>query len=239
MLGLALQLGIGLGPGGTLFPLSGLNFWVRSDVGVTTSGSNVTGWADVLSGGGLVMTHAGASNTTYAASGGLNNLPKLTLPSSSNKLTCGTSLVSAKSDRTLIVMMQPSGSITSPGDLFTYRQSAPSVCVRYDASAGMVSDESSFNDNGGYTPNTSAHALMFQTSNSGHYVYQLGGVSGGTPSLNTSLETGSAGFILGQGAAGNGHWTGDVYEILHWTRALSVSEIAQVNAYLMNRYGVI
>jgi hypothetical protein len=57
--------------------LSGLKFWVKSDAGVSTSGANVTGWADQSGGGNNLTPKGSASLPIFSATGWNGDTPAI------------------------------------------------------------------------------------------------------------------------------------------------------------------
>lgn len=72
-------MGVGGSRGQAFSPsqLSGLEFWMRSDLGITLAGSNVSDWADQSSNGRNWTQGTAAARPQYFASGGINNRPYL------------------------------------------------------------------------------------------------------------------------------------------------------------------
>ena len=84
---LGLGLGIGLGGGGAHPPRSSPRvspanaLWLRADLGVTTSGGNITTWAD-QSGGGNTATAMVTTQqaTVVTGASGINSQPAVNFP---------------------------------------------------------------------------------------------------------------------------------------------------------------
>jgi lysophospholipase L1-like esterase len=252
--------------GGILAPKSpdsvgSLALWLRSDSGVSTSGSNVTSWSD-RSGSGIIPAFVQASSSaqlTYSASGGIGGLPKLSCPDGTRLMepAVATNLVSAGAARTIFVV----AACTNPagGTLLTFRRSGACAAFAYQSSITSSSISPlywyNYSDgvaiNGQLNPPPSISSPFcstwtFQAENN-IYGQRHNGVKqyvSSQQNSNTALSTsdaGSTGVTLCNRIDAIGlhlGWTGDIYEVIVFSRLLSTTEIRGIEAYISLRYGI-
>ena len=242
---LGLGLGIGLGGGGAssapFVPTSiaGNVLWLRADLGVTTSGGNITTWAD-QSGGGNTATAMVTTQqaTVVTGASGINSQPAVNFPAGAGSVYFKgvSNLVASGSDRTLFVVLKAAPLATV--NLFVFKLLAPTYIVRYDSTADTFSDGATFNDVGTYTADANAHILMAQGHLGSVSPYVLDGatITQTAPHNMTSDSGATAGWSLGASATGTAAYNGLIAEVIVYNSVLNAQNIATVRAYLKGRY---
>lgn len=219
--------------------------WLRSDQGITTSSGTVSQWND-LSGNGLnVVGGGGGFNPAYSASGGVNNLPKLTYTASNQSLSNTTSnVLPAGTTRTVFVVGQLSSSTTG-GTAICFRRGTPFLSLQNFASGGntyVCTDGADSDSNGNIVNSTGTSTAL----NIYSWVYQVGQqivftVNGNPYTINRGTcfsDTSSiTGFVIGNNSNQQA-WKGDIYEVIVFSGTLTANQTAQVQAYLQARYSV-
>jgi hypothetical protein len=218
--------------------------WWRSDLGVTGT-STVTQWND-QSGNGYnltVDTGNGATAPAYSASGGPNNVPRITFSGSSTTGMKNASFLNTGVMDAFIVATTTTSTATSNNFLLDgARAGGGSIQVYQQASANTLA--ASMDGVHVVTLPTVANVPFIAEANlvasSSSSFITLGGgstTSGspGTSATNTDLGVGHASATLtGSSAFG---WAGDIDEIVIFEGVtLSAGQRTQILNYLKNRY---
>jgi hypothetical protein len=224
--------------------LSGLSLWLKADAGVTTSGSDVTAWAD-QSGNGINAETSPGSEPTFV-SNTLNGKPVLRFNGAGQQMalfdviggTAYTIFIVCKNNDNVNGSMffwtsdanygRYIGSITSAG----YNASARNKFILSQNDAGGGEGESIIAWSSTAVNNNYFIGTAIQ--NGGGKAYSNG--SGGVDSLGTFDASNT--FDLIGGYAFGYELDGDVAEIISYNRALSNSERQQVEGYLNAKYAI-
>lgn len=232
--------------------ISGLQYWFKTDAGVTQSLGAVSAWAD-QSGNGRNATASNPNMPVYATNQ-LNGLPSITFsPASSQRMTFGSDvLFTSGSASSVVFVATVTGtgfrgllSLNSPVTnrfftvFFASDASYSDLTWNYVGASGSpvagVRSTTSFTSaasgvivyNGGTTTSTSSWEFY---KNNSSVTVNTSGNGQGTTSLN---------FIgaFGGGTPGS-FYSGPVYEIFGYNSALTSGQRACLKLYITNKWGV-
>jgi hypothetical protein len=223
-------------------PRTGLALWLKGDFGTVLSGSNITQWSD-LSGSSPAnnATQATGANQATLVSSSLNGLPAASFDGSNDSYTLTNQFTDLTTGFSVFAVIKPVGSATRT--LVATANSGPADL----ASLETVNTQGRFNS---YN-NTTSSDVITATSTLTVGKYQIldavhDGAGSATVSINsTALNTGSvqnlrnvarAQNILGADSSTSTFWSGELAEILVYSRALTETERKNVQAYLFTRY---
>lgn len=216
-----------------------------ANTGVTTSGGNVTAWADQSTSGNNVVGTSGSEPTLV--SGAINGNPALSFSGGQSLNNTISSLVGSGADRTVFVVGQLIGgnSTSFGGALLTFRQSAPEMTLLQFGYAGInyvYSDAATLDYFTGneYSTLTSPFVVAYSSLAAGDSLVEtLNGSTIGTvpttPGGTVTSDTGVTGFTVGNNSSSQG-WTGYIGEVLVYNTALSGTDIASVDTYLADHW---
>jgi len=235
---------------------SGLSMWLRTDVGVTSSSGNVSGWADQTSNGNNAFQATGSLKPTLTTNS-VNGKPGITFDGTGHYLRITeTSSLRPSSAMTLIVVSKPKSTSPYYSTVFNrpYRSDTTWNTPYY--SYGLWQTPSNYlytplSTLTGTNPKNLTASLPFDTKNAyvATQVYNgstqslyIDGTLNGSQSVSGNIDyNGTTAIDLAVGASSPYapyYWyTGDVLEILFYSRALTSTEIQQVDAYLADKYG--
>lgn len=239
--GLALPQSLG---GFTPASISGLDLWLRADLGVTLNGSNVSAWAD-QSGNNRNCSQASAP----AQPGGPNPDPQLNgqpalLFSALQSLAGPTALTAGVREIWFVLNLTD----LTAGGIFTNKTTTQwSMHISGTTLlglAGLIWSDGVNNPNN----STLVAPLGVLAPHIYHYIepltpahlsFYLDGSMTNTVSAQLngmSTETGADGYVIGKLGVLNGI-IGKLAEIISYNRFLTVNETTLVNSYLKSRYG--
>lgn len=212
--------------------LSDLKLWLRSDLGVTTSGSNVTAWADQSGSANNATGPASHQPTLNATDAGYNNRPTIQFASASSQyMTLGSP--TPNQPCTLYVV----GESTSGSGLQYFNGNANGACTilintgsSIDWSINALTTRSSSNSTQG---TAQAFAAVFNGASSSFYIN----------SSATNLISGSPGTLdpattsyVGTDNNTTGFLNGKIAEMVVCNTAHSTQTISEVFRYFGNLY---
>ena len=243
-------------------PASGLVLWLKPDAGLTSSGTNVTGWADQTSNHNdatpgstppTVVTNslAGYSAVHFDGSGG-NYLTVADNPSlEPNNYTI---FAVAKEDSigsSQFLLCRPYrstgsfGGWTSP--FASYAAMLDENSSTYLRSYVTTTGGSVDNNGANIYDSTQPHQYSWRYDGANQQAYYAGNTNSAASAATTGnidYSGGSADLVIGlhsstdlRGSASE-PLDGDVYEILVYNRALTDIEMQQAGVYLADKYGV-
>ena len=205
--------------------LSGLRMWLRSDVGVETTGGKVTRWRDQSPNGHDAVQASSAAEPTLtsdAARGfpvmrfdGNDYMPLTSL------ITTGRTVVMALRNSSGGGYCAPLG--TTTGNTYTSGWGRQIWHSSWDP-ASVVNGETWLNGVA-----VDGMVRMYPAANEGLAVL--------TSIATAAVPTEHVGAGFGGGSSPGNFWQGDIAEVLIYDRALSGMERHQVEEYLMRKYG--
>jgi len=224
--------------------LSGLSLWLKSDAGVTLSGSNVTAWADQSGNGNNAA--AGEEFEPTLVANVLNSKPVLRFNGAGQQMA----LTSNIGGTAYTIFIVCKNNDNENGSMFFWatdenygKYIASITSETYNASARnkFILSE---NDAGGgegdsiiawsSTAVNNNYFIGTAMQNGGGKAYSNG--SGGADSLGTFSASNTFDLIGGYGFGYE--LDGDVAEIISYNRAVNSTERQQVEAYLNTKYAI-
>jgi len=226
--------------------LSGLSLWLKADAGVTTSGSNVTAWADQSGNGLNVVPDIVTADISLASSvGKFNNKPAILFGVQNNNGTVGLFNSNPFINKSLFIVY----SLESV-DNFEY-----SVAYENNGFSGQTSDNNGNRQFGGYfnafiSANTLSQIgtpyIRTTISDDGNTIsFFINGTADGNPAGNGFYNSRSEIVIGNGGARGSGPnpsisqpFQGYIAEIVVYNSVLTTPERQQVEGYLSTKYSI-
>ena len=227
-------------------PTSGLSLWLESNEGLAPDGST---WAD-QSGNGHNATALPGQNPTVIP-GAINGLPAVQFSGGQAMSIAGQVITgqqftifavatdattSPAGFREIFSNWDPSNETTS---VFVGTTGFP-VAVRFTDDIGGANDPNHNQTGVGEIANASSPFVLTAVSGSTDAFLNLDGspfYDNGGPLSTRDVST--TGYFLGdQGTANGEFWNGTIEELLVYNGALTPTEIAQAQDYLLSKYGV-
>ena len=220
----------------TAFTRSGLKLWLRADLGMEVSGTNVSQWND-LSGNANNAAQATSANRPVLVTGEVNGKPVVRFDGSNDEMAVPRHTSLEPNNVTVVVVGRHTGggngtiaNVMMKGAAYGFlRMSGTSLRT-------WVSDYTTKYAAATWSSNT--WNVMMQTYNGSLLgLYQNGTLTG---SFNTSgsITYGDLAPLYLGGRDGYYHLQGDLAEIMVFDRALTEAERKDVEAYAYLRYGV-
>lgn len=234
MLADRLRAAAGSGGGPLLPPLTDLELWVRSDVGITKDGSNfVSSWAD-QSGNGRDLTEA--TNKPLWVDSLVNGYPALRFDGANDLLSHITEFLTALPNHIFLILNQVSW--TSTDQIFAGTRAG--IWVRQQgASPTMMVFNSGSGAGNGVSPSIGSFELintLFPSGAAAKMALNDGAYS--TGDATGSGET-MGGIRIGSNSAGTGVFSNiEAAEILAYSAEKVGAELAELQTYVNARYGL-
>ncbi|WP_020402056.1 DUF2341 domain-containing protein [Gracilimonas tropica] len=244
--------------------INGLEVWLRADVGVVTSGSEVVTWQDQSGNNNDFTGVADANNrpTTVASSSFLNNQPAINFAGNGDHFedSDGENYINGSSEFTIFLVLKSDLTNTDRG-LFIAETPATqdkTLTIRYDAAGannngaftnvvktGILADNQanqleSFSD----IQTTNGQIISYQWQSGQTYDIFIDGIlnnpsAAGPPPTGTI--TGSTTAIVGKGGKDapdtqDQSWDGQIAEFIYYDRLLTKPEREGVEDYLSDKY---
>ena len=205
-----------------------LALWLKADVGVTLSGTDVTTWAD-QSGNGKDATASGTARPTYQSSG-INGLPAISFNGTTNRMTGSQVLTTPPATVFAVVQFsvgQEIGSIFQQSGFALYRgfYSGSSTQFRIFNGVNLTSSNTIPNGTAVLLEGIANGASSFLFSNG---VQQASG-DAGTSAISGSYELASN---------GGSPRTMVIAEILVYSTNLGTDDRQSVENYLNTKYSI-
>lgn len=221
--------------------ISGLVDWYRSDLGLSLSGSNVTGWSSQSGSGRSVTQATGGFQPIWNATSGKNSLPGITFDGTDDFLSGTFSPLDGLTEYTMFVVVNHTAdgvAVNATNDQIGDQTYLGSRLVRFGGTLGAGF--------GGFTESLSTY----------HYItYQYDGTQTGSANRMIAFEDGvqktldftiyavspalpTAGTLyVGRFNGGAFNFKGVMQEIIIYSRKLSVAERQAIeNSYIKPRY---
>jgi hypothetical protein len=225
--------------------INGVVLWLRSDVGITLNGSNVSAWADQSGQGNNAAQTTAANQPPFNAATGVRGLPKLSptgthwmtglLPGVGNYtlFAVGSYPSPIVNDALFAAVQDPTFTLDSGFSQFTDSTSATVIGRANQAAGGTVrattTDTTSLGTVGIYST-AAADATSVDLF--------INGVSKGSTTFANPLALSNNYALMSRTNGGSYNHNGDVYEFIVFNRVLTTNERIQVHRYLGGRYGI-
>lgn len=221
--------------------LASLAAWYRGDLGITLNGGTVSAWAD-QSGNGRHLTQGTAANQpTYGTASGMRGHAALAFDGTNDILS------SAAFDMPrALSLFVVCGALTARGMLVEHGSGDGFYCYADGNAAaavfgatGLGYHRSFQNPVSTWTPANSHSAIIYDESaapvlrSSDALITPTS-----TDGVAQAAQTRNKALNVGARAGGSLRHNGQILEIILYSRALTAGEIAAVELYLSNRYGV-
>jgi hypothetical protein len=228
-------------------PRTGLQLWLKTDFGPVTSGSNVTQWND-LSGAVPANNAAQATSTKQptVVTGAINGYNSVSFNGSSDYMSLTTGLSNLTTGVSIFAVASPLSSTTAK-TLFTSGSSGVTdmVSLQTNGTTAIANFNNGTTASNVTTASGALTAKVFQVldtvqngaASGGIDVNALNAITGTVQNLNN--VTRSVNYIGGNSTlASTGFWGGQLSEILCYSRVVTTSEEANIQAYLMSRFQI-
>ncbi|MDR3616276.1 MAG: chitobiase/beta-hexosaminidase C-terminal domain-containing protein [Candidatus Obscuribacterales bacterium] len=228
-------------------PRDDIAIWLRSDVGVMTSSSNVTNWID-SSGSGNDASQSSEANQPTIVTDVVNSLPAIVFSGSGQYLQLPAGLADFTAGISIFIILEPTGFPRDFVRIFQFgnninNESGIILCELTSTSYGLFTLDASGNESvvesGLFTQNAFQliEAIGDGASNATLYT---NGIQGGTTRSMIAIDNViRAGNFIGVDTSGdNLFFEGQIAEILIYQRELTAAEQGIVELYLGNRYAV-
>jgi hypothetical protein len=228
-------------------PRNGLQLWLDANNSVTASGGSVSTWGDV-SGLQNNATQSVSGDKPTLVSGAISGLPAVAFNGSTQflQLPGGAAFADFTSGASIFVVTKPT-TVTAGARLLDIGNGS--------ASDNLLLDEPSSSGAALYVYNGSSPSNVTSSSAITTNQYQLleavyngtttatistNGVQGAqSASMNTAANTNRANNFVGQGSGGGNYFEGQIAEMLVYNRAVTGSEQASIEGYLLSKYQVL
>ena len=235
----------GVAPAFTPGSLSGLVLWLRGDLGVTTSPFQ---WLDQSS--SALTFNKGSENDPTVNSSSINGQQGITM-SSAGALGCTATTSSTAlglSSYTIYVVMKPTATFPSFSEVLVNSDSNAWSSGWGISGAGTAGYISAWSGNYVYfaiSPTTlssgSPYCVRGTWDGSTINIYLNGSI--GTPYSGGVQVNSTSPIFLGTSATGGGGggnpYTGDICEVVVVNRVLNSTELSEMAAYILARYGLV
>lgn len=246
--------------GGTVAPvpfepsdLTGLGLWLdAADLDtISLNGSAVTQWND-KSGATRNFVQATGSAQPALVPGARNGLPALRFDGSNDRLGLGSnSLLRAAPGVTAFVVAAPGNKafqyafwveVGATNNVSRFRVNRSSVTGHQYRYTPTSTDSEGLQSGTAWTPGELACVTAHIDIANGTEAIRVNGSlaaqeSSGTTGAFQNLNSNSS-YVGADRADSNTYWLGDICEIVLYERALSVPEVALVEAYLLEKWGL-
>lgn len=242
-------------------PREGMNLWLRSDVGLNSSGSNVTSWAD-MSGSNNHASQAVSANQPTVVTNVINSLPAVNFNGATQFMQFGSGFSDYSAGASIFVVTKPQSVFVnskilsfSPSDgvgrfhfgvsstvdkalQFSVTPPAPGMLETLTSSSRAIN------------PRTFQMLGLVEKviANLGYATLYSNGNAVGTlpvsdfqsfPRFSTIPNVLRTLNYLGQNYAGGDRYQGQIAEVLMYNRNLTPVEQSAVESYLLNRYKLV
>ncbi|HEY9684984.1 MAG TPA: FN3 associated domain-containing protein [Oculatellaceae cyanobacterium] len=232
-------------------PSSNLALWLRADQGITSSGGSISQWSD-NSGQGNNATQSTGSAQPTLATGAVNSaiLPTVNFNGSTQFLNLPSGFANLTNGASIFVVSKPTSS-TATGDPCAFGNASNSDAV-FPQTVGKNASLNAWNGTTGSSVATTSSPL----SNTQYQLLEeilLPGATAGTATgtiwvngsqkvqatnlQNLNNITRSQNFV-GCGIGSTNFFQGGIAEILVFSTALSASQRASVESYILSKYAV-
>lgn len=221
--------------------ISGLSARWRADsiTGVTTGGA-VASWPDTSSNGYTATNTSGSSSVPTFVSSSINGQPAVRFAAASSQRLVSNA-PAGMAAQTIVAVMTPQTATTArtmrgganvPGPVQFCLENGTATARLQAVKQGIANIGFSTGQPGVGTP---VVTLLTYDSNSGAYEFRINGTTSGT---GTTIQTLTADTTSIGANRTSQYFSGDIAELLVWSRVLTAGELASVDSYVQDRYGI-
>ena len=219
---------------------TGLMLWLKSDLGVSTSGSNVTDWVDI-SGNNMNATQTTSGARPTVNSSAIAGLPSIVFNGTSQYMNLPTGFANLTAGASIFVVKKTTATPVGYRAFFDVGSGASDHLTMYDypSTAEQMwaysgASQSSFSSTSGFTLNQFQLIEGIHTGAASGSIY-TNGVLGATGSIYNLNNTSRTTNFIGAYNSGN-LFQGEICEILFYNRPITAVERQAVEQYVNNRY---
>lgn len=223
-------------------PRTGLSLWLRGEFGPVTSGSNVTQWSD-LSGSSPAndATQGTGADQPTLVTDAVNGLSAVSFDGSSDYLSLASGLGDLTSGVSIFAVVKPTS--TGTATIFTSGNSDPAdeTSIETLNTQGRFNAYNSTTGSSVTTPTSTFTVDKFQLFDAVHdgssdAALALNTLSAGSGTVQNLTNTSRSLNYVGSDNSLGSFWQGELAELLVYSRVVSDTEKAQIEAYLFARY---
>jgi hypothetical protein len=225
-------------------PKTGLQLWLDAAVGVTMVSTKVSKWADQSGNGFDVHQDTDANRPTVTASS-VNSLPGIHFPG----VSTGISLDNFTDNIMRLGKARSVYAVVKAGEdssyvIIDFRRSPFALALTAGFGANVINSDGAANiSTTDGIPITNATPTLAEWYSAGSPGFAFSFFTNGTAraldaSALTKPDNGATGFSVGSDFSATYTFKGDICEILVYDADLGPIEVAQVRAYLNNKYGL-
>ncbi|MBS1954390.1 MAG: chitobiase/beta-hexosaminidase C-terminal domain-containing protein [Cyanobacteria bacterium SZAS-4] len=227
-------------------PRTGLVTWLKSDYGVTTSGSNVTNWTD-FSGLGNSASQATSTKQPTFVTNAVNGFPALSFDGTSDYMQLPSGMAGF-AGATIYIVANPTtitlarrlldfgSGVTNNNNLtvseFVSGANKGSSLVSYNGSTSSIVSSTT-----GLTAST-FQVLEYLQNGSNVGTLFTNGTQTATGTVTNINNVTRSTNVIGAACNNNDWFSGSIAEILVYNTALSSTDRGNVQTYLKNKYGI-
>lgn len=235
-------------PNANAVPRTGLSLWLMGDAGVLTSGSNVTQWSDLSNSGNHASQATGANRPTLVTNA-VNSLPAIAFNGSSQYLQCPTGLADFTAGASIFFVTKPT-SIINNARFFDFANGTANNNIYLSEATSPAASASLFvyNSSTASSVNSTANKLtagsyqLLEANHSGAgsaSIYTNNALDNSGTVLNITNISRSGNYIgIDTAKTAADSYSGQIAEILIYSKSLTDAQRASVESYLRAKYNV-
>ena len=220
--------------------LANLAAWYRGDLGITLNGGTVSAWADQSGNGRHATNGTAAQQPTYGTAAGMRGHAALSFDGGDILTTSAFDMPRACSCFVVCGSLTTRGMLVEHGngDGF-YLYAAGNAAAAVFGATGLGYHRAFQNPPTTWTPANSHSAMIYDEANPPVIRSSDGLITPtSTDGVAQASQTRNKALNIGARSGLSLQHNGQIMEIILYSRALTAGEIAAVELYLSNRYGV-
>lgn len=220
-----------------------LQLWLRADVGVVSSGGNVSQWTDQSQNGNNAFQTAGGNQPTVSANV-LNSLPAVSFNGTNQWLKLASGFANFTTGASIFVVTKPTSITTGVRFLdFGNGQTSNNISFREQATTGFSLYSYNNTTSSNVTSSTGLGTGSYQVleaihSGAGNATLYSNGAQQATGNLSNINNVTRTGNFIGKDFNSTLFLNGQIVEILVYNSALSSDQRAAIEGYFKSKYNV-
>ena len=217
--------------------------WLRSDVGVTSSGGNVSAWAD-QSGNGNNATQSSGTNKPTLVTGAISASPALAFNGTNEYMALPSGFAKFPSGASIFAVYKPTAG-TAGARIIDFGPAnttdsfnlsiASTTTDTYTVYNGSTA--TSLTNTAGMTLNQFQLLEMVQTQG-GLATMWTNSTQNGQAALQSISNVNRTGNFIGQASSGSNYFTGQIAEIFVFNAGLNATDRVNLENYVASKYGI-